>query len=243
MEQSDNYVMLTANAGVLVCYQGKKILIDALHDRYTNRFSSVPDALLEEIAEGKGVFSDIDLMVYTHDHPDHYSERWTRRFLQYHPQTILLSPIGDFAGRENVRTLMQNEEHFWFDGIKVDCRRLLHDGHEYAGIPNYGYIFGIDGYHTLTLGDATFDRKQIGEFVNGRTIDLALMNFPFVTLSRGREIVTGTIHPKKVIADHLPYEEKDSEGYIRSTKGAVRRNTVLPPVAILYQMKQTEPIG
>ena len=243
MEHKENFVMLTANAGVLIQYHEKRILADALHDRYTNRFSSVPDDLLEEIAEGKGGFADIDLMVFTHDHPDHYSERWTRRFLKGHPNTEFISPIADFSGRERVHVLNAEEEDFRFRGINVHCGRLLHDGQEYAGIPNYGFIFEIDGYRILTLGDATFDRKSIAAFVGGREIDLALMNFPFITLHRGREIVNEVIRPKQVIAYHLPYEEKDREGYIRATKGAIRRNTVLPRTTMLYEELQKEAIG
>ena len=68
-----NFVRLTANAGVLLCINGKKILVDALHNRYTEVFSSVPDDLLYEIAHGEGEFREIDLIVFTHDH---------RRFFQ-----------------------------------------------------------------------------------------------------------------------------------------------------------------
>ncbi|MEA4853282.1 MAG: MBL fold metallo-hydrolase [Christensenella sp.] len=243
MEQTDNFIMLTANAGVLIKYHGKTILLDALHDRYTDRFSSVPNDLLEQVSEGEGEFAHIDVMAYTHDHPDHYSERWTRRFLKKHPDTELVSPIPDFAGRDHTHVLSAVEEHYYLNGIEINAHKLVHDGAEYAGIPNYGFVFEIDGFRILTLGDGMFEKNGIAALRGGLEIDLALLNFPFITLSRGREIVTQVIRPKEIIANHLPYEEKDKEGYRRSTQMSIRRNTILPKTVMLEDKLQRISIG
>ena len=239
----EDFVMLTANAGVLISYHGKKILIDALHDRYTTLFSSVPSELLTHIADGDGEFAEVDLMLYTHDHPDHYSERWTRRFLKNHPNTEFVSPIADFADRDHVHVLDAEEENLLLAGVFLHCCRLMHDGQEYAGIPNYGFVLEIDGFRIAVLGDATFDKAAIRGMLGNRPVDLALLNFPYVTLHRGREIVTDVIRPQRMIVFHLPYEEKDNSDFIRSTRNALRRNTMLPRAEMLLEERQKIEIG
>ncbi len=234
----EDFVMLTANAGVLISYHGKKILVDAMHDRYTTLFSSVPSDMLTQIAEGEDEYKKIDLMLYTHDHPDHYSERWTRRFLKNHPDTEFVSPIADFADRRNVHVLDAEEETLLLSGVFLHCCRLTHDGPEYAGIPNYGFVLEIDEYRIAMFGDATFDKAAIRNMLGEKPIDLALVNFPYVTLHRGREIVTEVIRPKRMIVFHLPFEEKDNSDFIRSTKNSLRRNTMLPRADMLFAERQ-----
>lgn len=213
-----NFVRLTANAGVLLCINGKKILVDALHNRYTEVFSSVPDDLLYEIAHGEGEFREIDLIVFTHDHPDHYNREWTQEFLRNHPDTHMVSPIGDFS-RENIIVLKAQEETHEIRGIKLECVRLTHEGEQFRDVVNYGYKFTVDGFTATVLGDS--GSENIPQVFGGA--DLALYNFPFFTVLRGKKMIE-KLRPKRMIAYHLPYEEKDTNGYIRATLRSIERN-------------------
>ncbi len=238
MSSSENFVRLTANAGVLIQYHGKKILVDAMHNRYTQRFSSVPDDLLYEIAHGEGEFEHVDLLVYTHDHPDHYSREWTQEFLANHPDTQLISPIADFEGQDNVSVLRNESEELSFHGIRIQARQLVHDGLEYAEVENYGFIFTIDGENFSVLGDSTFDVEEIRQLVcDVDTIGNAFFNFPFVTLSKGRKIIKEVVCPRRMILYHLPFAEKDRHGYAQATIHTLEREK-LPAAAVLYQKNQ-----
>lgn len=215
---AENFVRLTANAGVLLCINGKKILVDALHNRYTEVFSSVPDDLLFQIAHGEGEFREIDLLVFTHDHPDHYSREWTQEFLRNHPDTHMVSPISDFSG-SNVTILEKPEEPLEIKGIGLACVRLIHEGEQFRDVANYGYKFHMDGFTVTVLGDSGPENiPQV--FADA---DLALYNFPFFTILRGKKMI-GELRPKRMIAYHLPYEEKDANGYIRATLRSIERN-------------------
>ncbi|MEG1473384.1 MAG: MBL fold metallo-hydrolase [Christensenella sp.] len=208
---ANDFIRLTANAGVLISYHGKKILVDALHNRYTEVFSAVPDDLLFSIAHGEGDFENIDLIVYTHDHPDHYSSEWTREFLKNHPRTKMLSPIDDFSG-ERFTVLSAAEETHEYDGIKVKCVRLTHEGEQFREVVNYGFRFETDGFSFTVLGDSG-PVNIPGVFANA---DLALYNFPFITLTRGKKMVK-ELNPKRIAAYHLPFLQKDKKNYIRAT--------------------------
>lgn len=66
---------LTANAGTLIEYRGERLLLDGLHDSRDHAFSRVPPEMLEDITAGRGVFHNIRALVFTHLHPDHFSDR------------------------------------------------------------------------------------------------------------------------------------------------------------------------
>lgn len=232
---TDDFIRLTANAGILISYHGKKILIDGMHNRYTELFSSVPDDLLYDIAHGKGDFAEIDLLVYTHDHPDHYSEQWTQEFLKHHPKTSMISPIRGLQGKD-IMVLEQEAEGDTINEIKIDCRKLLHEGEQFSDVSNYGFRFEIDGFVITVLGDSGLENIP-SLFANA---DLACYNFPFVTVRKGKATLE-KLAPKRIVAYHLPFEEKDKNGYIRATLRSVERNGYERAI-VLYQKNQKEMI-
>lgn len=231
----EDFVRLTANAGILISYHGKKILIDGMHNRYTRMFSSVPDDLLFDIAHGEGNFKNIDLLVFTHDHPDHYSKEWSEEFLKNHPEAHMISPIGDFTG-ENITVLQNDYETHTVAGIQIKAQRLTHEGEQFKDVPNYGFRFEIDGFSMTVLGDSAPENIP-NLFANA---NLAFYNFPFVTILRGKQMIE-KLAPERMVAYHLPYEGKDENGYIKSTFRSIERNQY-ENATVLWKKDQKEMI-
>lgn len=239
----ENYVMLTANAGVLICYHDKKILVDALHSEKTNRFSRVPDEILRKAVNGEGDFADVDVALFTHDHPDHYNKNWTLRLLERNPNIRLVSPIRDFADRKNVHVLTRPREDLTMSGIGIVCKRILHDGSEYASVANYGYMLDVNGCHILILGDGVMDVKAISAFMDGFETDFALLNFPFLTLKRGRDIIDRVIGAKQTLLFHLPEIGDDINGYASAAQRTLQKVYQNSPAIGLLTRDQKIPIG
>lgn len=238
-----NTVTLLANTGILLRFSNIKILIDALHSEKTVQFSSVSNQLLERISKGEGIFSDIDYMLFTHGHPDHYSKYWADKFIKHHPNTTVITPTQDILNRENVFVLRKGEEDFILPRLNLICKRIVHDGMEYAAVPNYGFMLTIQGHTFSVFGDAPINESVIKTFVGGHTIDTAFVNFPFISLRRGQEILRSMIQPKEIFAYHLPFEQDDFNGYIETTKRmAERAKTTLPPITLLYKELQEAPL-
>lgn len=219
----EDYVLLTANAGVLICCRGRKILVDALHSEKTNRFSRVSDDVLRQIVNGEGDFADTDIALFTHDHSDHYNKNWTMRLLERNPGIQMVTPVRDFTERKNVHILSRPKETFRLAGVDITCKRLLHDGSEYASVANYGYMLDAGGCRIVLLGDSAMDAKTIGAFLDGFAPDLALLNFPFLTLKRGREIMENVIGAKQTFLFHLPEPGDDINGYTASAQRILRK--------------------
>ena len=58
------------NAGFLIAAGVTKVLIDALYEGNAY-ISSPPDMILQQAIEGDPPFDGVDLLLITHDHPDH----------------------------------------------------------------------------------------------------------------------------------------------------------------------------
>ncbi len=234
-----NTVRLLANAGVLIEMNGVKILLDALHRRKTERFSRVSEALLFDIVQGNGTFQSIDFALVTHDHRDHHDEDTARVFVEHHPDTVILTPTA-LHGR-NVYNLESEADSFQFEKAAINCRRIAHEGKEYASVRNYGYLVEVGGTNFIAVGDGLSDFENIGKLAGNTPIDTAFLPFPFVTLMRGREFLGDVLKPRNIVAFHLPFPEDDISNYTETTKYITKREKEkLPPTILLYKQGQEE---
>jgi hypothetical protein len=238
-----DYVLLTANAGALICCNNKKVLADALHNTKTYQFSRVPDELLKQIAGGTGDFAGVDLLLYTHDHPDHYSKIWTQRCLERNENLQMVSPIHDFTDRANVHMITRPKEELQLAGIQIICKQIQHDGSKFASVRHYAYLLDISGYHILLLGDAIMDAAAISAVVDGWEVHLAILNFPFMTLKRGRDIMEQAICAQKYLFFHLPSLQDDINGYAASAGRTIQKVYQNNPAYKLLEEGKKEPIG
>ena len=87
------HATLIANAGILLEINGIRFLIDGLHHSSQYPFSPVPQAMLDQMLRGEGPFRDADFLLFTHDHPDHWSPALTQAYLQANRvRRVLLPP-------------------------------------------------------------------------------------------------------------------------------------------------------
>ncbi len=83
--ESDVVITFTSNAGFLITTGGKKILIDAL---YPGDTSPETLALMEN---AQPPFDSVDLVLATHDHPDHFGPTSVGRHLAANPKAVFVS--------------------------------------------------------------------------------------------------------------------------------------------------------
>lgn len=212
-------VTLTANAGVIIAIDGKEILIDALHNEKTPRFSTLSSEMLEAVWSR---FSQrVPLAVFaTHLHQDHFSRSlWNEAHTRW-PETSFVSPKADL---ESTIMLKDLKESFALDEVHVDAMLLPHEGKEYKSVVNYGYIIEIKGFTILILGDCALEATdKILELINGRSIDLALLNFPWITLTKPRAFIQNILAPKHLGLIHLPFPQDDRGGYLPAAKKSAK---------------------
>lgn len=207
-------ITLTANAGVIIAIAGKEILIDALHDEKTPRFSTLSEDMVSTVWR-RFTTHEPSAVMATHLHQDHFSRSLWDQARQRWPESTFVSPSMDLDGTV---ILEESTQSIDLENMHIDAMLLPHEGAEYKSVVNYGYFIEIEGFTILVLGDCALDATdQILALANGRSIDLALLNFPWVTLTRPRAFVQDVLSPKHLGLIHLPFSQDDRGGYRPAT--------------------------
>lgn len=222
-----------ANEGFLLEIGSKKILIDALFDNTSITYCHVPDkAILTGMIDGRPPFEDIDLVLVTHNHQDHFSAGAVRSMLEKNPSTRLIAPLqvtdsltADPSIDENVsgRILDIDVEIFqkWeteVAGIRVTAFRLPHSRYEtvdpdtgetidrHRDIVNIGYLIEAEGTRVFHVGDAVLEQNreffESGRFPDGG-VDIVFLEYFDQSMS-SQEIVNQWIRADHIVFMHFP---------------------------------------
>ncbi len=227
-------ITLSANAGISLSLGGIRIWIDALHNEKTTLFSTVDEKLWERM-KAHEAFQEPDFIIFTHCHPDHYSYGMALEAKQLWPQATLLLPEKTFDGQ---MVLEEGKQFFW-QGVRFRFFRLPHDGTGYEDVVNYGMLLSHGGFQVLVAGDAAIGCEALAEKLQGEKIDVAVLNFPWVTLRKGQRFIREVIQPESLVVVHLPFAEDDLEGFREATERAVSRFQEKEKIYILKEALQS----
>lgn len=228
-------VTLSANAGVCIEAAGKKIWVDALHKGAVKSFSTLNPQLQEWVLS----WDAPDYMIYTHCHPDHYSRELTKQAMEKWPDVKLILPRKDFENQ----ILLSGQTHVLKQGdISIEFFRLPHEGEQYADVAHYGMLLNLQGRNILLPGDCALASPALTDAIGDRKIDVAILDFPWITLRKGQQFLAEHIRPAHILAYHLPFAEDDCNGYRISAQKAAEqmKNT---DIRLLCNPKQSEEIN
>ena len=200
-------------------------------------------------------FDDVDLIVVTHDHLDHFNAALVLAYMQSNPRCRLI-------GTEQVKERLKKRECFEsiekrvhavtppkggaknvsVNGVEVEVLRLKHCAyHEtdeatgekidrHRNEQNIGVVVCLGGNRILHIGDSAMD--DVEEYMNfdlvPEKIDIAMLGSIFwPPFSKRVELVNKAIQPKRIIAMHLDQGSKDKYFTYRE---AMQKE--LPPITI-----------
>ena len=204
-------VTLTANAGVVLEWRSHVIWIDALHAGGALGFPAVSPALWRQM---RNALPPPELLCFTHCHPDHYSFSLTSEARALWPAAIAL-PRRDFDSQ----ILLTGERiRLSGGGITLEFLRLPHEGPDNGATPHYGLLLSNGAFRILIPGDCETASPSLARYLEGTAIDLAILNFPRLTLRRGRRYLEEVLRPLHVLLGHLPSPEDDANGYLEAAR-------------------------
>ena len=231
-------VTLTANSGVLVVCNGIKVCCDAFHDDKAVEFSTVTHEMQQYMLESPA-FQNPDMIFFTHDHRDHYTCPAAEQACRLSPGALLVSPINEL---NNGLFLHEDSHRLTLGSAEFSFKKLRHDGKEYIDLPNYGCLINSGGFSVLILGDCVICNPVLEDWLKDTPIDLALLNFPWLTLKRGRAFIANVIKPRHVMFYHLPFAGDDIRGYRSATAKSLPLLTSHKNARILREPFQTEAV-
>lgn len=243
---------LTANAGVLVCWRGHKLLVDGLHGGEEHAFSPVPAPMLEEILSGRSPFDGISWLAFTHLHSDHFSAAQVGRFLRHFPQvSVLLPPGAGISALEGelkghgarIEILRPIPDQPVTLSLRADLQltafRVQHDGTPSPDIFHCCLLLSLAGRRLLFLGDAVQEPSFFVHMLQGSAVDTLVVNPLFLNRPAGRATVQA-IAPEKVVVDHIPFAWEDPRRFREMVaRSAARWQSALPPLAVLWDPLDT----
>ena len=209
-------ITLSANAGVSVQSCGKTILADAFHRQPVCGYSTISADLYEKVLVHPA-FRDPDLVFFTHDHADHYSREMTDEWLARYPGAKLLLPpeCGDIESPEP-------EEPVICGDLSFRTVALPHGGEEYAAVPHRGCIIDTPDGRMLLSGDCTKPCDALERIAAKNRIDIAILNFSWITLRANREFLKGVLHPAHIVINHIPFAGDDVYHYRKAAELSLR---------------------
>lgn len=216
-------IRLIANAGLFVESSRDRFLIDAIHHEPDHPFSVVRKEFLEEILHGHGEYRDVDYLLYTHCHSDHFTEKYTKEYLKHHqvqgvflPEACLGAGLFQDRTRNELKVfalkdsrlgrLISYEIH---KDLTIHVFRTTHLGEDYQGEIHYSYVLSIGSMNILITGDASYEEEEFRKALEGLSIDTMITTPLFYHHNVGRQIMEEVIKPQIVLIYHIPFKEDD----------------------------------
>ncbi|MCP4902037.1 MAG: hypothetical protein GY906_34155, partial [bacterium] len=241
-------VMAIANAGFLVRSSHYAVLVDALYRptaAFPQFYQQAPSSeLLDLMLSGGGPFANIDLLLVTHAHEDHFDPDAVSEFMRNHPESILVGPVAmkdllaeqgaffeDYADRVLAPELMVGEcVGLAPGGIEMTTCRVLHSGGTETA--NNVYWLEVDGFRFLHEGDADSAPGTLRDLdLPGGGVDLALLHDWYVFSEDGRGIMASLLRPQAVVLTHLRWSTvKEKRKRLAALDPEVTAK--LPPVTV-----------
>jgi len=198
-----------ANEGFLIEVNDKSLLIDALFGAQEYDFCDIPDeAQLEGMRNARGHFKDIDLILATHAHRDHFHAPFVMDHLSKNKKGTFISceqSIHQITGSDAYNPAIQSQlvevtpDSLSFidtvvNGIEMRVFRLNHGPYyeedpetgekinRHRNVQNLGFLFHLDGIKIFHGGDSSPAWKSDFEHfrLDKENIDIAFLGRAFI---------------------------------------------------------------
>jgi L-ascorbate metabolism protein UlaG (beta-lactamase superfamily) len=228
------------NAGVLIETNNKKILIDGIHCTNTYEWSFIDEKLMNQIIYTNKDFHNINLLLFSHQHCDHFNKEKTFEYIENnHIEKLAIcdlcnEELNNYGILEELKTDFHEEGTIDADDIKVKYFKTKHLKDEQFGINHYSFIINIKNINILYMADADFNKKELFDPLWECKIDVIIAPFIIATYKSGKNFIN-EINPTLLILNHLPKKEDDKYNYRILTEKSIVRNLSDVPESVIFQ--------
>jgi L-ascorbate metabolism protein UlaG (beta-lactamase superfamily) len=223
-------VTYIANEGFLIETKNHKVLIDGLFGNIKGNWCDQPnDSVSSLMLKGIAPFDDIDIILITHKHTDHFNVSLVAGFLLNNQKSVLICPeeVGEKLKRnagyskisDRINSLKSNnifDTALFVNKIKIEVLKFNHGSYFekdsvtgmtydlHKDVENFGYVIESDGFSIFHSGDASFsDKSHFGSYGFGkRSFDIVFLDRTFLR-KEGQELMNEFIHTKNLVFMHI----------------------------------------
>jgi L-ascorbate metabolism protein UlaG (beta-lactamase superfamily) len=208
-------ITFVGNAGFLVEIGGKKILVDAIFKGFESEYL-LPQDVQDALAKARPPFNDVELILVTHNHGDHFDAGLVRQHLKSNPRARLVSTaqvtaqLTEFGDRVLTMAAAKGAPlRADVAGIAVNAIYMSHgrvpEGREET--VNNAYLVTVAEttfFHTGDIDASLVDTTR--PLSPGKTIDLAfLSHFYFDGKPMARKFIKEWVGGRYVIPIHYHF--------------------------------------
>ena len=208
-------VQYVANSGMLVTVSGRKFLIDApIRDGIDPYATSSADERAK-LEGARAPYDNVDAILITHWHDDHFSPEAVAAHLQANPRTMFVSSpqvaerlaaVAASVAASRFRTVLPSPgraHRLDVGGVPIHVLRLRHNPSRRFPEQHVGFLIG-DTAPVLHVGDADPAADNFAVLKTLPPVDLGLLPFWYLTEQNSRSVVADTIRPRRIVAMHVP---------------------------------------
>ncbi len=203
-----------ANAGVLVTVDGRRFLIDAPIRQGIAPYPTSPAEEQHRLEGARPPYADVDAILITHWHEDHFSPEAAAAHLMHNPRALFVSspevverlraaaPDLPAARLRAVLPAPGHSEDVRIGDVPVRVLRVRHNASRRLPEQHVGFLIG-DRTAVLHVGDADPTAQNFALLRALPKVDLALLPFWYVQDVTNRRFVADSIAPRRIFGMHL----------------------------------------
>ncbi len=216
------------NAGIMVTSGETKVLFDAFYAEDYGQYALVPETTHQALIDAILPYNDVDALLISHVHGDHFSPVPTLEFLRanktvhvYASQQVidvLIEAGAEKSMNERLHAFTLSEgdpaQALQLGGLNIEAVRIPHTGGERtAMVENLAFRVSLDNDLTvLHLGDADPDEQLFAPHQShwdAKQLDVAFPPYWFLGSDAGRLILKNHLKAHQSIGVHVPIVAKD----------------------------------
>jgi L-ascorbate metabolism protein UlaG (beta-lactamase superfamily) len=204
-----------ANSGMLVTAGGRRFLIDAPIREGIAPYATSSAAERDLLEGARAPYADVDAILITHWHEDHFSPDAVAAHLASNSKALLISSpevvdrvraVAPHVPAARLRAVLPSpgsSERVDVGGLDVHVLRIRHNPARRLPEQHVGFLIGGDT-PVLHVGDADPKADNFAVLRSLPAVDLAFLPFWYVTDVTNRLMVGESIRPRRIVAMHVP---------------------------------------
>jgi L-ascorbate metabolism protein UlaG (beta-lactamase superfamily) len=212
---SDVRVTFVGNSGFLITVGDKKVLIDAFFNDFPPEYVH-PEYVQNPLLDAEPPFNNVDLILATHDHSDHFMATMVRQHMQNNPNAVFVSTtqstsqLADFGDRViAVDPITGTPVQVEANGIQVEAIYLSHgyppnDPNE---VFNNSYVVTINEIKFFHTGDLADLNDALPYNLADMNIDLAFIQHFYLQNDSAEGVLRDGIGAKYLLPIHYIFTQ------------------------------------
>ncbi|MEO1406196.1 MAG: MBL fold metallo-hydrolase [Pseudomonadota bacterium] len=217
-------VMYLGNAGIMVVQGSTKVLFDPLFRDDYGQYQLVPPEIRTRLFEAEPPFDNIDAVLISHAHGDHFNAVDIVKFHEAHPDALIVAPeqaldtmiaTGSVTDAMAARFVSIDLDYgdvpvsIPFTSLTVEAVRIPHaGGAPRRPIENIAYRVTLEDEATVMhLGDAdptVEDFANYSDHWQARETDMAFPPYWFFLNFQGQAVVSAGLNASNATGVHVP---------------------------------------